>query len=613
MKKVIPFLSLIFTFTSNLYAQLNVENDSYVFVKGTYLYVKDNINLESTGLIYLRDESQLLQGSTGASTNSGTGKISLYQEGNATQYTYNYWCSPVGTPTSAIGNVPFFPLATGTINDSISLTSSTPATFTSGYNGTSSPLQISRMWLYEYKPGVNYADWIYIGQSNGSGFTNPGFGFSMKGTNVANHKQRYDFRGRPNDGNIQINLMDGQETLTGNPYPSAIDLAAVLLDSDNVGKIEGSVSYWEHDLSVTSHNVADYRGGYGVWVPDCDNLEDCGKGQYTKATYNSYDNYGNYVSTGALSVNNFEGRRFAPVGQGFMVKGIVDNEMLTFKNEHRVFYREDDAQYSVFNKESNPYGHDNTTSTPNNVGEVVFNNGAGTLDVSNTFERPKYIFQIVVNDTYTRDLMLTINNNCSIGYDYGFDGLSASDLSTDAAFDINNNDYFIQSTAFSADEMIPLHFKTGGTSASFKIHIGAYINIDPAQQVFVYDNFLDEYHLISDTDEFTFSTAETSVNNRYYITFTSTPLSTEPVLNNSTVLVYQDNNVQSLNIKNPNLFEIEAVSLYNMAGQQIFVKSDLGATDNYSFNTSNLTTGVYVVSITANNSQLITKKVTIKN
>jgi hypothetical protein len=39
-------------------------------------------------------------------------------------------------------------------------------------------------------------------------------------------EQRYDFRGKPNDGTISITVLNLQFTLTGNPYPSAIDLSA---------------------------------------------------------------------------------------------------------------------------------------------------------------------------------------------------------------------------------------------------------------------------------------------------------------------------------------------------------------------------------------------------
>ena len=80
-----------------------------------------------------------------------------------------------------------------------------------------------------------YSNWIPVGSNSD---LNAGEGFTMKGTSGTNstsvngvlnnpgNKQRYDFRGKPNDGTISIPVGIGQFTLTGNPYPSAIDLSA---------------------------------------------------------------------------------------------------------------------------------------------------------------------------------------------------------------------------------------------------------------------------------------------------------------------------------------------------------------------------------------------------
>jgi hypothetical protein len=39
--------------------------------------------------------------------------------------------------------------------------------------------------------------------------------------------QRYDFRGKPNDGTIDIPVLLDELTLTGNPYPSALNFAEI--------------------------------------------------------------------------------------------------------------------------------------------------------------------------------------------------------------------------------------------------------------------------------------------------------------------------------------------------------------------------------------------------
>ncbi len=87
---------LAFILVNISFAQLTVEKDSYLFAKDVVLFVEDDVNLkEETAHLYLRNESQLIQGS-GTTGNSGVGKLSIQQTGTVNTYAYNYWCSPVG-------------------------------------------------------------------------------------------------------------------------------------------------------------------------------------------------------------------------------------------------------------------------------------------------------------------------------------------------------------------------------------------------------------------------------------------------------------------------------------------------------------------------------------
>ena len=113
-----------------------------------------------------------------------------------------------------------------------------------------------------------------------------GQGFTMKGTSgadaimchilvqeligsaiataKASGNQRYDFRGIPNDGTIHIPMIVDTKTLTGNPYPSAIDLtrfAWLIMDHAGLDVCDGTALFWEHDKTVNSHLLAAYRGG----------------------------------------------------------------------------------------------------------------------------------------------------------------------------------------------------------------------------------------------------------------------------------------------------------------------------------------------------------------
>ena len=112
-------------------------------------------------------------------------------------------------------------------------------------------------------------------------------------TNNPGNKQRYDFRGRPNDGDVTINVGAGKRTLTGNPYPSAIDLKAFLGTATNT---DGIAYFWEHDKTVNSHALAAYRGGYGTYSAAGP------MGTYVPAVFYAYDAAGTQLgSVGRLS------------------------------------------------------------------------------------------------------------------------------------------------------------------------------------------------------------------------------------------------------------------------------------------------------------------------
>ncbi len=117
MKNFILLILVIFT-GQITFAQLYAENSSFIFSKGTDIFVRENVILEAGTFFYLRGEAQLTQGNTPPGedpsnldpryVNRGAGILSIYQEGTTNEYTYNYWSSPVSKQdTGSDGNVGF--------------------------------------------------------------------------------------------------------------------------------------------------------------------------------------------------------------------------------------------------------------------------------------------------------------------------------------------------------------------------------------------------------------------------------------------------------------------------------------------------------------------------
>ena len=285
MKKIL-LISFMVAFTGIVNAQLFVKDGSYVFMTNQYMTVTQDVNLNNTGNFYLRNTSQLLQKGSGTSVNSGTGKLSVFQEGTVNNFQYNYWCSPVGN--GAAGN----PFGVALLNRPTGLITSAAAEIlpTNNYNGSATggaggTMQIAPYWIWKFVSlSPVYANWQHVAAAQ---TLNPGEGFTMKGTSgadalvvdadaVANKTgaaQRYDFRGRPNDGNISVAVSNGNLTLVGNPYSSAINLNMYLVEhtgrSYNAGTgvisaggnpnvINGTAYYWEHSKSANTHILAGY-------------------------------------------------------------------------------------------------------------------------------------------------------------------------------------------------------------------------------------------------------------------------------------------------------------------------------------------------------------------
>ncbi|MBT8272005.1 MAG: hypothetical protein KJO25_08175, partial [Bacteroidia bacterium] len=140
---------------------LHVDPGTYIYVDGdgfdssiannVPLFVTNGINLDAAdSVIYLRDEAQLIQSSE-TNFNSGLGAVSVYQEGAANKFAYNYWCSPVGTPAVGAANETF---SSALMRESNGLTTSQAFNFNpaSVYDGddTTNPVQIASRWFYTF-------------------------------------------------------------------------------------------------------------------------------------------------------------------------------------------------------------------------------------------------------------------------------------------------------------------------------------------------------------------------------------------------------------------------------------------------------------------------------
>lgn len=605
------FLACILLCSSVAFAQLTVTNNSYVFVDGdgftaapdvAPLFVTNEVNLTGTNShIYLRNEAQLIQDFAATnSTNSGTGQLSVHQTGNVNQWSYNYWCSPVGNNSAASGNES---ARVNLIDDATGIISSTDATFTAGFNGSSSPLTISSRWLWTYQTSDQYLDWVFVGES---GNISPGLGFTMKGNGLGlTGSQVYDFRGKPNNGTITNDVANGLNTLVGNPYPSAMDSALFIHDTDNQASITGTLLFWEQDGTVASHTLQDYRGGYysftinaaGTLITD------------TPAQFMTYDEQ-DMTFPLAIPTNGtkFSGR-YIPIGQGFMVEGITGTPgtpaTVYARNSHRVFAKESDGN-SYFFRNSNTETNDIETTG------VQYQDNGLTI-VPNDFKRFRINVDFTVEEAqYTRQLVLNFHESATAGFDYGLELIHSEPTPSDAYFSLDGKIYNGQAHQFEETLVIPLAIDIE-QQQPLRFRIFDIQNFDDSQGIYIHDIENDTYVNLRNLD-YELNIAPGNYSDRFEIVFTNEGTLGIDDFDVASVKIQQNNRDHQLSVFNPNGLDIKTIEVFDVAGKRLIQTNVDAIEDEYIIPTLRLSDGVYVVNVsTKSNTKAKSQKVIVKN
>jgi hypothetical protein len=579
------------------FAQLSVQNNAFVFVSDQYIFVTDDVNIDDVdSKIYLRNEGQLLQGD-GITGNSGIGELSVYQEGNANQWTYNYWCSPVGNNSVTTGNEN---ARVNLIDDALGLTSSADALFISGYDGVASPLQIAQRWLWTYQTSDQYLDWFFVGST---GDISPGLGFTMKGNGTGQlESQIYDFRGKPNNGTITNDVATGLNTLVGNPYPSAMDSRDFIWDEDNQASITGHLLFWEQNSTVGSHVLQDYQGGYysftineaGTVITDSD------------AQFLTYDEQNNSFPLPIPTNGNRFSRRYIPIGQGFMVEGIAgtpeEPATVYTKNSFRDFQKKSDGQ-SVFFRDSD--------GTNNEIIGIQYQEN-GLSIVPDDFKRFRINVDFTVDESqYTRQLVLNFHESATAGFDYGLELVRSESTSSDAYFTFDEKTYSAQAYPLQEELSIPLVVDIE-QQQPLRFRIFDIQNFEEAQGIFIHDKENDIY--VNLRNQFYELNIEPGhYTDRFEIVFTSDVALDVNEFDSNTLTINQINGLHKLLVLNPKNLDISAIEVYSVTGNRLLNGIYDSTLNRYELSTTNLSDGVYVVNIKYNTSAVKSQKIIVKN
>nr|PHS06366.1 MAG: hypothetical protein COA88_10775 [Kordia sp.] len=609
---------------------LYVSPTSYMYVQDEVVFVTDDVQLESAdSFIYLRDGAQLIQDNN--TKNSDLGELSVYQQGTVGVFEYNYWCSPVGVGTNGTtGDVNFdvtnfHSPDSGAINE---INSTTFSISTSGFNSTNT--EIKTYWLWQVLNAYSYNDWVSIRYYPASVET--GAGFTMKGDPGAD--RIIDFRGRPNNGDLSIDVdWDGSsvavnydglagnqvESLIGNPYPSTMDLKMFLINANNQADLESAIYFWQQKVN-SSHYLADYEGGYGMWVPGT-LLDLNDHGSFTAATFVNYEIGSIVGETGITGTGTGTAygapysRRYAAIGQGFMVRSLpgIQNGNAEINNSMRLYVKDTPGNVDVFGKSSQ------SNNEEDNKIIAMSHNG---LDYSDIINNPTIIPEIKIhtkiNDSYYRESLLAFRANTNTSYQANSDGKIAQKLASDTYFIADNNELSIKSIQYNIDAKIPFGMLAENNQSTYSVTIYSTEDIADSVEIFMHDKLNDTYtNIRNGTFEITLDVG--THNDRFEVVFkdASKEANDELIITEAEITgsfdVFQNNTNNQLVIKNPKSYIVKSFTMYDVTGKLIYNKHNLGNDTEYTFPTNTLSSGTYITKITTDQNFEITKKVIINN
>lgn len=550
--------------------QINVTNDSKL---------QNDWYLKLNGKIDLEGYSQLLQTTDSDLDVASSGSIEKDQKGTGNLYNYNYWSSPVSTVSSFVENNTGFTVG-GVLRDGTNPASPQSITWISGLNGSANPMKLARYWLYKFANLTSdYSNWQQINENT---VLKTGQGFTMKGNGIATAPnvvtQNYVFTGKPNNGlinNSTIQIGANNINLTGNPYPSAIDANEFI--NNNLSAITGTLYFWEHYASNSTHVLSAYQGGYAAR-----NLV----GGVAPVTP--------ILISGLGSSSRIPGR-YIPVAQGYFVKGNSNGGQIIYQNSQRKFIKETNINSNEMFRADNNFTHSN--------------NNSDDEEAPDTFAKIRLGYTGSTN--FHRQLLLGfMNENADDNYNLGYDG---------EIIDIQPNDIYFQSGTyklviqgvgyFNTNASYALNIKSSQTGI-VNFMIDGLENFDVNQPIYIHDNFDNSYHNIR-LMNYSVTIPAGEITNRFSLRFSNGTLSSGNFESYST-LVFFNSNEKEIEIANHKNLQIEEATLFSILGQKINHWKINSFESSIKLPVKNIETGVYIVKVKTNDGNYLSEKIIIK-
>lgn len=362
------------------------------------------------------------------------------------------------------------------------------------------------------------------------------------------------FSGIPNNGMVSVPIsITDTSNLIGNPYPSAIDANLFLKLNEKI--IDGTLYFWTHNTPITNNEYAsnDY------------------------ASYNLLGGAGTKATN--LGVNNTIPDGKIAAGQAFFVTSVNGGGTAFFNNSMRVV-----GQNASFFKS-------NTTKKLK----------------TNVIDKHRIWLNLYNNEGTFKQVLIGYASGATNDFDSSFDGESFDGNDYLDFYSINQNKNLViqgRSLPFNETDEIKLGYKVK-IAGGFKIKIDHSDGLLADQNVFIEDKLNNS--IIDITNEsYAFHTTVGTFDDRFILRYVDKSLSVVDFANPEESISVSSKNKQ-LQI-NSTKESIDEVTIYNLAGREIYQKNEINDID---FSVFNLLVGhqVLLVKILLQNGQSVTKKI----
>ena len=231
---------------------------------------------------------------------------------------------------------------------------------------------------------------------------------------------------------------------------------------------------------------------------------------------------------------------------------------------------------------------------------------------STTDNRPKIRLQFTSVGIINRQILLTVDDNCTEGYDWGYDGYLNDVQVDDMSWLIENQLFVIQGIGEidTEETTLPLNIQKSNVG-DVVISIQSLENIPDDLNIVLHDTELNtHYDLRSTNYEATLQPG--NYEDRFVIGFqTPSVLSIEDNKEEQLAFYYEMNN-KKLVVTNPTNLDISHIEAFNISGQSVYNIADILNTSRSEYSIENLTSGIYIIRLNTDDGFVVTKKVTVK-